>query len=164
MKNRCGCSIFEFRAVLHCYSSQLKNNHFTEMCSGFEAGSHVRLIDSCTTQLKAQGPSRTCNEIKKEDEELAEKDREVQRLRAVDHDAMRVWVGHRPGRARLWMGVGAIVAFAPISGSDSSDEYRDRFASWRPIQRRRCLSCLSPPPACEDTRLSRGGSCDTCTP
>ena len=29
-----------------------------------------------------------------------------------------VWVGQTPGQARLWMGVGAIVAFAPISGSD----------------------------------------------
>ena len=32
------------------------------MCSGFEAGSYLRLIDSCITQLKAQGPSRTYNE------------------------------------------------------------------------------------------------------
>ena len=32
------------------------------------------------------------------------------------------WVGHRPGQARLWMGVGAIVAFAPILGSVSSEE------------------------------------------
>jgi len=29
--------------------------------------SHLRLIDSCITQLKAQGPSRTCNESKEED-------------------------------------------------------------------------------------------------
>ena len=34
-----------------------------------EAGSHLRLIDSCITQLKAQGPSRTCNESKEEEEE-----------------------------------------------------------------------------------------------
>jgi len=33
------------------------NNHFTEICSGSEAGSYLRLIDSCITQLKAQGPS-----------------------------------------------------------------------------------------------------------
>jgi len=39
--------------------------HFTEMCCGTEAGSYLRLIDSCITQLKAHGPSRTCNEIKK---------------------------------------------------------------------------------------------------
>ena len=32
------------------------------MCSGSEAGSYLRLIDSCITQLKAHGPSRTCNE------------------------------------------------------------------------------------------------------
>ena len=37
------------------------------MCCGTEAGSYLRLIDSCITQLKAQGPSRTCNESKEED-------------------------------------------------------------------------------------------------
>jgi len=39
------------------------------MCCGPEAGSFLRLIDSCITQLKAQGPSRTCNESKEEEEE-----------------------------------------------------------------------------------------------
>jgi len=42
---------------------------YTEMCSGTEAGSYLRLIDSCITQLKDQGPSRTCNESKEEEEE-----------------------------------------------------------------------------------------------
>ena len=36
------------------------------MCSGAEAGSYLRLIDSCITQLRAQGPSRTCNESKED--------------------------------------------------------------------------------------------------
>ena len=45
------------------------SSHFTEMCSGSEAGSYLRLIDSCITQLKAQGPSRTCNESEEEEEE-----------------------------------------------------------------------------------------------
>ena len=39
------------------------------MCSGSEAGSYSRLIDLCITQLKAEGPSRTCNESKEEEEE-----------------------------------------------------------------------------------------------
>jgi len=39
-----------------------------EVCSGSEAGSYLRLIDSFITQLKAQGPSRTCNESKEEEE------------------------------------------------------------------------------------------------
>ena len=39
------------------------------LCSGSEAGSYVRLTDSCITQLKAQGPCRTCNESKEEEEE-----------------------------------------------------------------------------------------------
>ena len=34
-----------------------------------EAGSYLRLIDFCITELKAQGPSRTCNESKEEEEE-----------------------------------------------------------------------------------------------
>ena len=37
--------------------------------SGSEAGSYLRLIDACITQLKAQGPSRTCNESNEEEEE-----------------------------------------------------------------------------------------------
>ena len=35
----------------------------THLC-GTEEGSYLSLIDSCITQLKAQGPSRTCNESK----------------------------------------------------------------------------------------------------
>jgi len=35
-----------------------------------EAGLHFRLIDSCITQLKAQGLSRTCNESKEEEEKV----------------------------------------------------------------------------------------------
>jgi len=37
--------------------------------SGSEAGSYLRRIDSCITQRKAQGPSRTCTESKDEEEE-----------------------------------------------------------------------------------------------
>ena len=36
---------------------------------GSEAGSYLRLIDSCITQLKVQGPSRTCNESNEKEEE-----------------------------------------------------------------------------------------------
>jgi len=35
---------------------------------GTEAGSYLRLMDSCISQLKAQGPSRTCNESKEEED------------------------------------------------------------------------------------------------
>ena len=34
-----------------------------------EAGSHLKLIDSCITQLKAEGPSRTWTESKEEETE-----------------------------------------------------------------------------------------------
>ena len=37
-----------------------------------EAGSYLRLIDSCITQLKAQGPSRTCNESYQEEEGVSD--------------------------------------------------------------------------------------------
>ena len=47
----------------------VKNIHFTEMCSGSETGSFSRLIDSCITQLKAQGPSGNCDESKGDEEE-----------------------------------------------------------------------------------------------
>ena len=40
---------------------------FGQVARGF--GSYLRLIDSCITQLKAQGPSRTCNESNEEEEE-----------------------------------------------------------------------------------------------
>ena len=33
----------------------------------------LRLVDSCSTQLKAQGPSRTCNESTEEEEEVLPK-------------------------------------------------------------------------------------------
>ena len=36
------------------------------MCRGSKTVAYLRLIDSCITQLKAQGPSRTCNESKEE--------------------------------------------------------------------------------------------------
>ena len=39
---------------------------WSEMCSGSEAGSYLRRIDFFITPLKAQGPSRTCNESKEE--------------------------------------------------------------------------------------------------
>ena len=35
---------------------------------------YLRLIDSCITQLEAQGPSRTCNESKEEEADTLEYD------------------------------------------------------------------------------------------
>ena len=60
--------------------TKLPGDHFTEMCSGSKTVAYLRLIDSCITQLKAQGPSRTCNESKEEEEEASiEESREVGR-------------------------------------------------------------------------------------
>jgi len=58
------------RALMIDTFAQFKNNHFTEMCCGNEVGSYSRRIDSCITQLKARGPSRTCNESKEEERSL----------------------------------------------------------------------------------------------
>ena len=43
---------------------RLNNVKPLKCCLLAEAGSYLRLIDSCITQFKAQGPSRTCNESK----------------------------------------------------------------------------------------------------
>ena len=56
------------------------------LCCSTEAGSYLRLIDSCITQRKAQGPSRTCNESKEEEE--AQPDVV---LRAVSPPVSRGW-------------------------------------------------------------------------
>jgi len=42
------------------------SNEYTTR-DGSEAGSYVRPIDCSITQLKAQGPSGTCNESKEEE-------------------------------------------------------------------------------------------------
>ena len=43
-----------------------REDAFPGTSSSSEAGSNLRRIDSCITPLKAQGPSRTCNECKEE--------------------------------------------------------------------------------------------------
>jgi hypothetical protein len=42
-----------------------------------EAGSYLRLVDSCITQLNAEGPSRTCDESKEEEEVFREGTRDT---------------------------------------------------------------------------------------
>jgi len=49
--------------------SAAENDIASSTCRGSEAGSYLRLIDFCSTQRKAQGPSRTCNESKEEEGE-----------------------------------------------------------------------------------------------
>jgi len=43
------------------------------MCSGSETGSYLMRIDSCITQLKAQGPTGSCNGSKDEGKHLGER-------------------------------------------------------------------------------------------
>jgi len=50
-----------------------------------EAGSYLRLIDSCITQLEAQGPSRTCNESKEEEKEVRVEDQALPAARGHQH-------------------------------------------------------------------------------
>ena len=78
--------------------------------TGSEAGSYLRLIYSCITQLKAQGPSRTCNESKEEEEDEegrnfnstqrhplgSTKVFQIEPVFTVDQDLWRI-PGHMPG-------------------------------------------------------------------
>ena len=60
-----------------------------------EAGSYLRLIDSCITQLKAHGPSRTCKESKEEEEGVGSNlvlDREADVREVEDHAANKRFV------------------------------------------------------------------------
>ena len=40
------------------------------MCGGSEVGSYLRRIDSCITQLTAEGPAKTCTESEEERERV----------------------------------------------------------------------------------------------
>ena len=52
-------------------------------------GTYLRLIDSCITQRKAQGPCRTCNESKEEEEE----DIQTDDWRRTHQESLRSRVG-----------------------------------------------------------------------
>ena len=71
-----------FRVGQGLGSATQQNTKGTEMCSGSEAGSYLRLIDSCVTQLKAQAPSRICNESGEEEEKT---ERDFLNVPAVDN-------------------------------------------------------------------------------
>ena len=57
-------------------SEKRTDQYELHLCSGSEAGSYLRLIYSCITQLKAQGPSRTFNESKEEARPICHWDRQ----------------------------------------------------------------------------------------
>ena len=46
-----GLSVEWHRGAEHLDAEHVQNNYFTEMCSGSEAGSYLRRIDFCITQL-----------------------------------------------------------------------------------------------------------------
>jgi len=71
--NQSLCGTLYVACQMRCFldvagDGRYQNNHLTEMCCDTEAGSYLRLIDSCVIQLEAQGLSRTCNESKEEEE------------------------------------------------------------------------------------------------
>ena len=69
---------------------------WTEMCSVTEAGSNLRLIDSCITQLKAQGPSRTSNESKEEEEkDCAARARGVRPVLSASRRHLQEYFAHK---------------------------------------------------------------------
>ena len=59
---------YEPRTEASGYRSRANTAHVRQSRTDSGRGSFLRFIDSCITQLKAQGPSRTCNETKEEEE------------------------------------------------------------------------------------------------
>ena len=57
------------------------------MCCGAEAGSYLRLIAPCITQLKTQGPSRTCNESKEDEEERTSTLLGAERITSTEYES-----------------------------------------------------------------------------
>jgi len=65
----------------------------------------LRLIDSCITQIKAHGPSRTCNESKEEEEVSQRQPRHAHvtdRFRATRQQLKRVQHFCLKAKARIW--------------------------------------------------------------
>ena len=95
-----------------------------KMCFSTEAGSYLRLKDSCITQLKAQGPSRTCNESKEKE-----------------------------GRPLLREMPPTMRKMKPVSAMPRltiTKERRDDLGEQKPILRQRCVKSPAPslPPTC----------------
>ena len=61
-----------------------------------EAGSYLRLIDFCITKLKAQGPSRTCNESKEDEKKHLRGEQGGERSEGAEES--NVGVGGPPAR------------------------------------------------------------------
>jgi len=67
---------------------------------GTEAGSYLRLIHSCITQLKAQGPSRTCNERKASGSKHAASFPGLMRMPGQSTQVPLMWM---TGQSLMWM-------------------------------------------------------------
>jgi len=74
-----------------------------EYAQAWDDGSYLRLIDSCITQLKAQGPSRTCNESIEVTEHAQTCYEPVAALEdmASPHVLRQSWCFHQTRRATL---------------------------------------------------------------
>jgi len=70
---RCEDSISAYTIFVYAASRAYLTPVPSPLC-GSEAGSFLRLIDSCITQLKVQGPFMTCTESKEEEEEEEEEE------------------------------------------------------------------------------------------
>ena len=90
------------------------------MCSGSETGSYLRLIGSCITQLKAQGPARTCNESKEEEEAG---------LLCIRQD----------GRVRLWRVRAAGPSQERIAADKANKRERAILVAWPIFLKWRCV-------------------------
>ena len=84
------------------------------MCCGTEAGSYLRLIDSCITRLKAQGPSRTCNESEEEEKKRRTNPGTLGHLLSA-HSASLTRI-YTDRDAELGAATGILVGYHPKSG------------------------------------------------
>jgi len=124
------------------------------MCCGTEGGSYLRPIDACITQLKAQGPSRTCNESKEEEEfgsawtasvscftkcVALQREREEEREGESERERERdIYIEReRPGRRRR---SGLRRCGGPLQAGGSTSRWR------------RATSCAAPLPASAESK------------
>ena len=92
-----------------------------------EEGSYLRLVDVCITQLKAQGPSKTCNESKEAEEEGGPLFGPAAHLHRLRTSSARLRTGVPP-RARFRTGVPPWARFR--TGVPPRARFRTVFFPW----------------------------------
>ena len=100
------------------------------MGGGSEAGSHLRLTDSCIAHLEAQGRSRTCTERKGEEDEESKEEEEEASLAALSEGGAGSTFGGRACETGV-QGVGCGVEGAGCRAAPPGRFRRSRLALCR---------------------------------